>query len=474
MARLQPFAEVYATRSRAATSRTSSKSARAIVANRYPFVPSSPTRRAAGRFRPAVRVRRSVRHVLQERAGESGRHVSQSLGVEERCVRSCGGRIRVDAAGSSRRPAGFARCSSVPARRSPEVRFTLTPVELDAAATRFLLEVDGQTFDYRHGPPRSRAATWPGPNPGSAAATFEDHSGGHPNMVAQGPWAWFRSDRRRSAAARDRRHEDPLCVDSRERRAREQSDRLRPRASAIRSAKPRPAAVQLPVVGSDICALHWKWASTASCRVTAISSAAACRTRSSACGTAWLQECLAASRSSLGERWLDVYLTSPAWRFACAAGTCRRRAGHRLDGAERRSRGPLFPFDARRRTAARRHVLVAATTEFAAFFESAERLVIDTLAADNVDFERFDACVIALADELESVCRRPQASTRPCRGGRSWNERRRCALADSDRLAGRSSRRCFAQLLAQRLADAVRAAGACGGPEGPRSSNPVA
>src|SRR5215470_6993527 len=34
----------------------------------------------------------------------------------------------------------------------------------------------------------------------------------------------------------------------------------------------------------------------------------------------WLQECLAASRAALGESWLDVYLTSPAWRFACAAG----------------------------------------------------------------------------------------------------------------------------------------------------------
>ena len=36
----------------------------------------------------------------------------------------------------------------------------------------------------------------------------------------------------------------------------------------------------------------------------------------------WLQECLAASRAELGDRWLDVYLTSPAWRFACAEGVC--------------------------------------------------------------------------------------------------------------------------------------------------------
>jgi len=37
---------------------------------------------------------------------------------------------------------------------------------------------------------------------------------------------------------------------------------------------------------------------------------------------AWLRECLAVSRQSLGERWLDIYLTSPFWRFACAPGAC--------------------------------------------------------------------------------------------------------------------------------------------------------
>ena len=37
---------------------------------------------------------------------------------------------------------------------------------------------------------------------------------------------------------------------------------------------------------------------------------------------AWLRECLAASRTALGARWLDVYLTSPAWRFVCAPGAC--------------------------------------------------------------------------------------------------------------------------------------------------------
>ncbi len=34
----------------------------------------------------------------------------------------------------------------------------------------------------------------------------------------------------------------------------------------------------------------------------------------------WLSRCLEASRSALGERWLDTYLTSPVYRFAWAPG----------------------------------------------------------------------------------------------------------------------------------------------------------
>jgi type VI secretion system protein ImpL len=79
-----------------------------------------------------------------------------------------------------------------PGSQMPELRFTLTPTELDATTTRFLLEMDGQTLEYRHGPERNWPAQWPGPNPGTAAATFEVRSGGRPNLVFEGPWAWFR------------------------------------------------------------------------------------------------------------------------------------------------------------------------------------------------------------------------------------------------------------------------------------------
>ena len=37
---------------------------------------------------------------------------------------------------------------------------------------------------------------------------------------------------------------------------------------------------------------------------------------------AWLQHAMAASRARLGERWLDLYLTSPIWRFALMSGVC--------------------------------------------------------------------------------------------------------------------------------------------------------
>lgn len=40
----------------------------------------------------------------------------------------------------------------------------------------------------------------------------------------------------------------------------------------------------------------------------------------------WLQRSLAVSRQQLGDAWLDMFLTSPMWRFALAQGTCGEHA----------------------------------------------------------------------------------------------------------------------------------------------------
>jgi type VI secretion system protein ImpL len=79
-----------------------------------------------------------------------------------------------------------------PGSQETEVRFRVTPTELDADVTRFLLEVDGQNVEYRHGPERSVPASWPGQSAGPAAVTFEMRAGGRPNAAYQGAWAWFR------------------------------------------------------------------------------------------------------------------------------------------------------------------------------------------------------------------------------------------------------------------------------------------
>jgi type VI secretion system protein ImpL len=55
-----------------------------------------------------------------------------------------------------------------------------------------VVEVDGQTLEYRHGPQRAVSMVWPGPSPGQATLTFEMQSGASPNLVVQGPWALYR------------------------------------------------------------------------------------------------------------------------------------------------------------------------------------------------------------------------------------------------------------------------------------------
>jgi type VI secretion system protein ImpL len=66
------------------------------------------------------------------------------------------------------------------------------PNRLDVDVSRFVLEVDGQSFDYRHGPPREWNLSWPGEGIGMARIMFEEASGGRPTVVEEGPWAFFR------------------------------------------------------------------------------------------------------------------------------------------------------------------------------------------------------------------------------------------------------------------------------------------
>jgi type VI secretion system protein ImpM len=123
----------------------------------------------------------------------------------------------------------------------------------------------------------------------------------------------------------------------------------------------------------------------------------------------WLQDCLAASREALRERWLDVYLTSPAWRFTAGAGSCGPLPvlGLMVPSVDRVGR--YFPLTIVAELPPHAG-LIGAVTGATLFFDRAEQLVIETLEAEYIDFEEFDQKVERLADALAFVAVPPQVA----------------------------------------------------------------
>ena len=75
----------------------------------------------------------------------------------------------------------------------------------------------------------------------------------------------------------------------------------------------------------------------------------------------WLQRGLAASRATLGERWLEVYLNGPVWRFALLPGLCGETGwlGTMLPSVDRVGRH--FPLTLALEVPTAAHVLAALT-----------------------------------------------------------------------------------------------------------------
>ena len=110
---------------------------------------------------------------------------------------------------------------------------------------------------------------------------------------------------------------------------------------------------------------------------------------------AWLQQSIAASRATLGEGWLDTYLTSPVWRFALTAGVCGSAgvAGVLVPSVDRVGR--YFPMTLVWPTNEELTALEVAL-RYEPLFERADRLLIDALGLDQLDFAAFDQQVIEL------------------------------------------------------------------------------
>lgn len=76
----------------------------------------------------------------------------------------------------------------------PGVSFEIVPVDLDAKSTQVVVEIDGQTISYDHGPPRAVKMQWPGPSGvGQARVSFQPQVPGESTTIEKdGVWALFR------------------------------------------------------------------------------------------------------------------------------------------------------------------------------------------------------------------------------------------------------------------------------------------
>ncbi len=78
-------------------------------------------------------------------------------------------------------------------RQSPKVSFKLKPISMSPSIVQFIMDVDGQTLTYAHGPLRPVAMKWPGPNDsGQVRIQLLPPLQGHSGLSKEGPWALFR------------------------------------------------------------------------------------------------------------------------------------------------------------------------------------------------------------------------------------------------------------------------------------------
>jgi len=103
----------------------------------------------------------------------------------------------------------------------------------------------------------------------------------------------------------------------------------------------------------------------------------------------WLQDAIAASRAELAAGWLDVYLTSPVWRFALAPGVCGPQGwiGVMIPSVDKVGR--YFPLAASFGVESRVSPLAAAA-ELDEWFAEVEELLLATLAETPLDLDVFD------------------------------------------------------------------------------------
>jgi len=127
----------------------------------------------------------------------------------------------------------------------------------------------------------------------------------------------------------------------------------------------------------------------------------------------WLQEIIAYSKSQLGDAWLDVYLTSPLWRFVLSPGVCTDDAwaGVIMPSVDRVGR--YFPLTVVH-TLPQGYNPIQVATECRAWFQLVETLALAVLESE-FERESLDRGVDALT--LPPV---GESATDPPLSGEAW------------------------------------------------------
>lgn len=135
----------------------------------------------------------------------------------------------------------------------------------------------------------------------------------------------------------------------------------------------------------------------------------------------WLQQCIAASQTALGERWLDFYLTAPVWSLAASAGVLGSQAtiGVMMPSVDKVGR--YYPLLIAMQIQSDADPL-ALLSQNQAWTSAAEDLLLASLDEERMSFEAFDEAVAALPA--------PTASPPPQRtAGSSGDPAARAAVA---------------------------------------------
>lgn len=114
----------------------------------------------------------------------------------------------------------------------------------------------------------------------------------------------------------------------------------------------------------------------------------------------WLQSSIAASREQLGDAWLDLYLTSPIWRFMLSKDLCGEHPWAGLVMPSVDKVGRYFPLTLACRLPIDANLMEVATRS-SGWFEMGEQIILSALGAGSANpagfnIEEFDAQVVSL------------------------------------------------------------------------------